>query len=595
MKRFSWSWSLVAVATMVSWPAMAWADQPQPSSPPSAPTANKLTPLEELVASQPPDKSHRKKPARKPPLAMPTPAQIGMPPVGMGLNNGRNEPVRFASKEGIRGWSIAIPGNQPVATPAVVDGKVFIGGGFVSHDFGALDAKNGQPLWYYRANDNGPTAPVVSSNYLSFNTESCDVEVLTTNGQSLWKRRIGDPLTSTPALGNGRLITSFPAANGAHFVAAYDLRNGRPLWQTRVSNEIIVTPVIDDSGVFFATVDGALYCLSPKNGTLLWAERGVHATSTPTIWNDKCWFSRRQEIISAGSRGPMVRQTEQVAFRGLGRNSEVRGLTATTRLADYLDSRKRFVPNSPMGPMAPLSEPSESSVIRRTAPGGFSPEAEIRQAAYETELAEAPQSNSTVVPRQRNAGVLTAQTNLGASGTPDVWLYQGSRPLFYKDRLYAAMGDSLACLDVKSEKVLWKKDFRPGQCDTSPFVESQNQKTLLLAPAVTQPALVNDKVFIGTSYGEVICLSAATGEFLWKATLNDAVVTQPVVARGRVYVVTKSGRLFGLTSDDRDDHGWLMWGANAAHTGSIDEDEASERLQHTGRSSKTRHVAKHAE
>jgi hypothetical protein len=73
------------------------------------------------------------------------------------------------------------------------------------------------------------------------------------------------------------------------------------------------------------------------------------------------------------------------------------------------------------------------------------------------------------------------------------------------------------------------------------------------------------------------------------------VVTQPVVARGRVYVVTKSGRLFCLNSDDRDDHGWLMWGGNAAHTGSAaEEEEALAQVQRTDGSLKTRHAANHS-
>jgi outer membrane protein assembly factor BamB len=45
-----------------------------------------------------------------------------------------------------------------LATPAVVDGKVFLGGGFGSYEFYALDAKTGKLLWQYRTGDDGPTA-----------------------------------------------------------------------------------------------------------------------------------------------------------------------------------------------------------------------------------------------------------------------------------------------------------------------------------------------------------------------------------------------------------------------------------------------------
>src|SRR5262245_15867091 len=46
------------------------------------------------------------------------------------------EPQPFASKDGkIKGWKIVIPGNRPLATPAVVEGKILLGGGFGSHEF----------------------------------------------------------------------------------------------------------------------------------------------------------------------------------------------------------------------------------------------------------------------------------------------------------------------------------------------------------------------------------------------------------------------------------------------------------------------------
>jgi hypothetical protein len=39
------------------------------------------------------------------------------------------------------------------------------------------------------------------------------------------------------------------------------------------------------------------------------------------------------------------------------------------------------------------------------------------------------------------------------------------------------------------------------------------------------------------------------------------------VAEGRIYVSTEAGVLCGLETGDPGDDGWLMWGANAAHTG----------------------------
>src|SRR5687767_5466743 len=59
------------------------------------------------------------------------------------------KPVAF--KDGnIKGWKVALPTKRALATPAVVDGKVFVGGGFGSHEFYAFDAETGKMLWQYR-------------------------------------------------------------------------------------------------------------------------------------------------------------------------------------------------------------------------------------------------------------------------------------------------------------------------------------------------------------------------------------------------------------------------------------------------------------
>ena len=80
-------------------------------------------------------------------------------------------------------------------------------------------------------------------------------------------------------------------------------------------------------------------------------------------------------------------------------------------------------------------------------------------------------------------------------------------------------------------------------------------------------ALVNDKVFLGTTFGELVCLSARSGEVLWTANIGEPIMFQPTVAKGRVYVATNSGSLYCLETGDVKDDGWLMWGANAAHNG----------------------------
>ena len=78
----------------------------------------------------------------------------------------------FVTEPGFDGWRVVIPGGRPLATPAVGDGLVYIGGGFGSYEFYAFDDENGQAEWMFQAGDDGPTAAVYSQGRVAFNTES---------------------------------------------------------------------------------------------------------------------------------------------------------------------------------------------------------------------------------------------------------------------------------------------------------------------------------------------------------------------------------------------------------------------------------------
>lgn len=435
------------------------------------------------------------------------------------------EPVPFTSKDGkIKGWQVVIPGQKALATPAVVGGKVFIGGGFGSHEFYAFDAHTGKKIWQYQTKDDGPTAPVVSEDYVAFNTESCELEVLTIAGKPVWKKWLGDPLMSMPAIAGGKLYVAYPNSKGdkKHYLACFELKNGKKLWEKPTAGEIITAPVVESGQVYLATLEGTLYCFAEKDGALAWKEEKKNATSAPVVWNRHCYFSRREESTSAKDDKKIKQQTEQVATRGTEAKHAVTDLASTARKADYLDYAKR----QKSGKEASNQEQDASVGF-----GGGKGDAKISQ----------------------------SMANLGQASVHGVWSYQGSKPFVYKERLYSAMGDDLLCIDPRTDKVIWKKQF--GEAD------KKKTDVPLLDSVVTPPALVNDKVFVGTSQGDVICLSAKTGKELWRANVGEPIEFQPAVAKGRVYVSTSSGSLFCLETGQDQDDGWLMWGGNAAHNG----------------------------
>src|SRR6266404_3680549 len=64
----------------------------------------------------------------------------------------------FKLPYGREAWVVRLPGKRPIATPAYADGRLFVGGGYGSHEFYAFDAKTGEKVWEIKTSDDGPSA-----------------------------------------------------------------------------------------------------------------------------------------------------------------------------------------------------------------------------------------------------------------------------------------------------------------------------------------------------------------------------------------------------------------------------------------------------
>ncbi len=433
------------------------------------------------------------------------------------------DPVPFADKEGARkGWKVVLPGGRPLATPAVVDGKVFLGGGFGSHEFYAFDALTGKKVWQYRTRDDGPTAAAVTGRYVVF-TESSELEVLTLDGKPVWKKWLGDPLLSMPAVADGKVYMAYPDSKGdrQHHLACFDLDSGREVWKRPIAGEVITAPVVDGGQIYLATLDGTLYSFK-TSGEPLWSER-KNATSAPVVLNDGCVFSCRDATSVADKDGKKVtRQNETLAVKPNDPKGAARVLEMTRGDADYLDYAKRA------------------------------------RSAVETDNKKNDSAFGYPGESKGDAKIAQARGNLGQNSAAGVWAYQGSRPVVAGGCIFTAMGDTVKCVEVPGERLRWRKDLH-----------APKDKGELLDAGLTPLAVVNGKVFLGTTRGEVLCLTAESGRRLWSADVGEPIAFQPAVAGGRVYVATVKGSLVCLETGDAGDDGWLMWGANAAHTGAV--------------------------
>jgi eukaryotic-like serine/threonine-protein kinase len=68
-------------------------------------------------------------------------------------------------------------------------------------------------------------------------------------------------------------------------------------------------------------------------------------------------------------------------------------------------------------------------------------------------------------------------------------------------------------------------------------------------PISAEAAIVNGRVYVGTSKGTLHCLAADSGKELWHFETKDAITAAPAVSAGNVYVSSNDGKLYALNAD----------------------------------------------
>ncbi len=449
--------------------------------------------------------------------------QVALPTLKQDL-----EAVSFSTPDGKKGWVLKIPGGRPIATPAYADGKLFVGGGYGSHEFYAFDAESGKVIWKISTGDDGPTAAVVEDGYVAFNTESCTLVVVDEKtGKIVWQEWLGDPLMSQPAIDKGRLFIAFPGGQrdgdrrargaafhpkpatpgGSHRLLAADLRTGKHIWEQVIAGEVISAPVVSDDVVYFTTFDGTSYAIAATDGSVIWVKKNA-GTSAPVIAGDQVVQTRKE------MRG-------KDSYEGLARIDSKKGgdkdgaLLARER-AGYLDAGK--------GGGVALSEQATASLDSSVGFGAAPPAAK---------LAEANQ-------------------NVGVSTVVGAWAFQGSRAAVSKGQVLNAQGRYLNSLSAANGKETWRREIVSKDLAGD-------------AQVFSPPALGRDYMYLAGGAGHIVSVRQRDGALGFAYALKQPMAFQPVLARGNIYAGTANGLVICLKTGQADADGWYAWGGNAQH------------------------------
>lgn len=438
---------------------------------------------------------------------------------------GTLQAASFQTPDGKSGWVLRIPGARPIATPAYADGMLFLGGGYGSHEFYAVDSDTGKVIWKIQTGDDGPTAAVVADGLVAFNTESCTLVIVDAKtGRVVWQEWLGDPLMSQPAIDKGVLYMAHPAftgrpaktaafhprpasRGGSHRLLAAELRTGRHIWEQEISGDVLTAPVISEGVVYFTTFDGTSYALHEADGSVVWV-KATASTSAPVVLRGELYETRK-----TGAGKETVEGIARVdAKNGAARDKD---LLAESR-AEYLENGK--------GGGVALSA-AETVTLDSSVGFGSAPSS--------AKLAQASQA-------------------VGVNSVVGAWAYQGSRAAISKGQILNAQGNYINSVRASDGKQTWQATV------VGKHAASGGQ---LFSP----PAVGHDYLYLSGAAGYLIAVRQNDGSVGFSYSLKAPMTFQPALAKGSVYAATSDGRLICLKTGNQDADGWYAWGGNSQH------------------------------
>jgi outer membrane protein assembly factor BamB len=187
-------------------------------------------------------------------------------------------------------WSYYI--GDSVASPAVVDGKVYVGSN--NNKVFCLDADTGSKIWNY-STDNGVyiSTPAVSNGKVFINVAD---EVLCLNadtGSKIWSFTSGGGWSS-PAVVDGKVYVG----SNNNKVYCLNADTGSKIWNYTTGNSVKSSPAVANDRVYIGSSDNKVYCLDADTGSQIWNyTTGALIESSPAVVNGKVYIGSSDKYV----------------------------------------------------------------------------------------------------------------------------------------------------------------------------------------------------------------------------------------------------------------------------------------------------------
>ncbi|MDE3059417.1 MAG: PQQ-binding-like beta-propeller repeat protein [Pseudomonadota bacterium] len=275
------------------------------------------------------------------------------------------------------------------------------------------------------------------------------------------------------------------AASGRGIVAALDAASGKELWRKSLLVPLHGSPRVADGKVFVLTLDDQAYALNAENGEVAWNHRGIGETA---------------ELMSG---------IAPVAAGGLV-----------------------LIPYS-SGELYGLASADGKEIWSDAISGG----ARTQATAFFSGIGGDPVVDGSVVLAVSSGGKMSA---IALSNGRPLWerpIGSINTPWLAGDYLFVLTSDNtLLCLFKYDGRIRWATKLKD-------FANAKEKKDPI---AWRGPALVDGKLAVIGSNGQLVLVSATDGSIVATKEIAENIYTPPVIADGRMYLLGQDATLYEL-------------------------------------------------
>jgi len=172
------------------------------------------------------------------------------------------------------------------SSPAVVDGKVYVGSG--DDKVYCLNASTGAFIWSYTTGGDVKSSPVVVDSKVYVGSYDSKVYCLNAStGAFIWSYTTGNFVRSSPAVAYGKVYV------GSYDSKVYCLNasTGAFIWNYTAGSWVASSPAVVDGKVYVGSGDDKVYCLNASTGAFVWSySTGGDVDSSPAVAYGKVYL-----------------------------------------------------------------------------------------------------------------------------------------------------------------------------------------------------------------------------------------------------------------------------------------------------------------